>query len=260
MPKEERMNDPKDAENWAKRVERLEVGAVPEGAKGQTVHGRKLTGPLQGFGQMWQKTYRVRIDGKTPEEVVSVWKESYGEFWPKTNRFYAPIAGIKPGEVGLITGRTGPVRLSTGVMVLYADERSFTYITPEGHPFAGWITFSAHEEDGHTIAQVSALIRSNDPLYEAGFMLYGNRAEDRLWEHTLGALAQHLGSTHQPVSERVKVDKKRMWRNFGNIRRNAMLTGAFRRKTRRTKVDVPADPSHQQSADPQGAESRETDT
>ena len=226
------MSEPKDRENWAKPVDRLEVKSVPEGAKGQTVHGRRLTGPLQGFGQMWQKTYRVRIDGKNPEEVIAVWKTSYGRFWPKTNRFYAPIAGIKPGEIGLITGKSGPTKLSTGVMVLYADDRSFTYITPEGHPFAGWITFSAHDEDDHTVAQVSALIRANDPIYEAGFMVYGNRTEDRMWLHTLRELARHLGSKQEPTFERVKVDRKREWKNFKNIRRNAMLTGMFRRKSK----------------------------
>jgi len=226
------MSEPKDRENWAKPMDRLEVKSVPEGAKGQTVHGRRLTGPLQGFGQMWQKTYRVRIDGKNPEEVIAVWKTSYGRFWPKTNRFYAPIAGIKPGEIGLITGKSGPTKLSTGVMVLYADDRSFTYITPEGHPFAGWITFSAHDEDDHTVAQVSALIRANDPIYEAGFMVYGNRAEDRMWLHTLRELARHLGSKQEPTFERVKVDRKREWKNFKNIRRNAMLTGMFRRKSK----------------------------
>ena len=220
----------RDDANWAKPVDRLEVKAVPEGAKSQTVQGRRLTGPLQGFGQMWQKTYRVRIDGKSPEEIIAVWKSSYGRFWPKTNRFYAPIAGIKPGEVGLITGKAGPTRLSTGVMVLYADDRSFTYMTPEGHPFAGWITFSAEDSDDHAVAQVQALIRSNDPLYEAGFMVYGNRAEDKMWTHTLRELARHLGSPHEPSADRVKVDKKRVWRNFKNITRNAMLTGMFRRK------------------------------
>jgi hypothetical protein len=228
------MTESRDNDNWAKPVERLEVGPVPEGAKGQTVQGRKLTGALQGFGQMWQKTYQIDIAGKTPEQVIAAWKADYGRFWPKTNRFYAPISGIKPGEVGLITGKTGPVKLSTGVMVLYADDRSFTYMTPEGHPFAGWITFSAHEGDAATVAQVQALIRSNDPMYEVGFMAFGNRQEDKMWEHTLRELARFLGSESEPTTERVKVDKKRQWKHFGNIRRNAMLTGLFRRKSKGT--------------------------
>ena len=33
--------------------------------------------------------------------------------------------------------------LSTGVLVLYADDESFTLMTPQGHVFAGWITFSS---------------------------------------------------------------------------------------------------------------------
>lgn len=226
------MTQPKDSQNWAKGVERIEVTRVPAGAKGQTVHGRRLTSPLQGFGQMWEKTYAIRIDGRTPEQVVAEWKADYGRFWPKTNRFYAPLSGILPGEVGLITGKSGPVKLSTGVMVLYSDERSFTYMTPEGHPFAGWITFSAHEAEDHTVAQVKALIRANDPIYEAGFMLFGNRQEDRMWTHTLRELGRHFGSQHEPTVDRVKVDKKRAWRNFKNIRRNAMLTGMFRRKSK----------------------------
>ena len=209
-------------QNWAKKVERLEVGEVA-GGHSETVNGRRLTGPLQGFGQMWQKTYRVRVDGLTPEQVIATWKAEYGRFWPKTNHFYAPLAGIQPGEVGLISGQAGPTRLSTGVMVLYADERSFTYMTPEGHPFAGWVTFSAHEEDDHTVAQVQALIRPNDPIYEMGWMVYGNRAEDRMWEHTLRELAAYLGSPHEPATEAVKVDRKRQWRNAGNVTKNAAI-------------------------------------
>ena len=40
----------------------------------------------------------------------------------------------------------GGMKVKTGVMVLYADEESFTLMTPEGHMFAGWITFSAYQE------------------------------------------------------------------------------------------------------------------
>ena len=55
------------------------------------------------------------------------------------------------------------MKLSTGVMVLYADEESFTLMTPQGHMFAGWITFSAAEEDGATVAQAQVLMRAQRP-------------------------------------------------------------------------------------------------
>lgn len=222
----------RDEGAWARPVDRLTVTDAPDGARTATVDGRRLTGPLQGFGQMWSKTYRVRIDDATPEAVVAVWKAEYGDFWPASNRFFAPPGGIAPGEVGLISGRSGPTRLATGVMVLYADERSFTYVTPEGHPFAGWITFAAEDADDHTVASIRALVRANDPLYEVGFVLFGNRAEDRMWMHTLRALAERMGSAHEPTAERVRVDRRRSWRHARNLRHNAMLTGLVRRERR----------------------------
>ena len=60
------------------------------------------------------------------------------------------------------------MKLSTGVMVLYSDEESFTLMTPQGHMFAGWITFSATERDGATVAQVQVLMRAADPICELG--------------------------------------------------------------------------------------------
>ena len=62
----------------------------------------------------------------------------------------------------------GGVKLSTGVFVLYADEESFTLMTPQGHMFAGWITFSAERTAASTAVQAQVLMRANDPLYEVG--------------------------------------------------------------------------------------------
>ena len=79
--------------------------------------------------------------------MIAAWREGFGGFWPKGNDFYPPLTGLDPGEVALLSA-AGPARMKfkTGVMVLYADEVSFTLMTPEGHMFAGWITFSAFED------------------------------------------------------------------------------------------------------------------
>ncbi len=68
---------------WAKPVDRLAMGEVPADAINLNVSGKRLTGPMQGFGQLWQKTYRVRFDGAdpSPQEVVSVWKREFGWSW-----------------------------------------------------------------------------------------------------------------------------------------------------------------------------------
>jgi len=44
---------PRDASSWAAKVDRLEVGPR-DGVRGTNVAGRRLTGPVQGFGKMWQ--------------------------------------------------------------------------------------------------------------------------------------------------------------------------------------------------------------
>ncbi len=54
---------PRDSANWASPVERLKVSTASVGAVPINVAGRHIVGPLQGFGQMWQKTYRVRLSG-----------------------------------------------------------------------------------------------------------------------------------------------------------------------------------------------------
>ena len=217
-----------DADSWAKPVGRLAVSdRTSGGGVAATVTGRRVAGPLQGFGQMWQKTFRVRLPadaGVTPEEVVATWKEEFPTFWPKGNTFYAPLAGIRPGEVALLSvSAAGPVKLHTGVLVLYADREAFTLMTPEGHMLAAWITFSAHEgPDGTVVVQAQALERASDPLFEMGLMLGGNRMNNRFWEATVRNVAARFGVAEAPVeTEVVCVDRRRQWRHAGNVRYNA---------------------------------------
>ena len=217
--------DGRDAGHWAGPVGRLAVRNAPADVPTINVAGRRVTGPLQGFGQMWQKTYRVALTGCAagPAEVIAAWKAHFPEFWPPANRFFAPLAGLAPGEVAVINAAQGPMQLSTGVLVLYVDDESFTFMTPEGHPFAGWVTFSAREEDGVTVAQVQVLIRANDPMYEIGLLLGGHAQEDRFWAHTLRALAARFGVDAEVEQDIVCVDSRRQWRMAGNIRYNAIM-------------------------------------
>jgi hypothetical protein len=174
----------------------LTVAAVPEGAINLNVEGRRLTSPIQGFGKMWQKTYRVAIPSQraSAAELIATWKQRFPEFWPEGNRFYGPLTGIAPGDVALLNlTLPGRMKLSTGVMVLYADDESFTLMTPEGHTFSGWITFSASESDGQTTAQAQVLMRASDPIYELGLAMGGHGQENRFWEATLTRLAAHFG-------------------------------------------------------------------
>jgi hypothetical protein len=124
----------------------------------------------------------------TPAEVITLWKRSLATFWSPSGRFYGPLTSIVPGDVALLDiAVPGGVKLSTGILMLYADEESFTFMTPQGHRFAGWITFSATTEAGRgaeqgvTAVQTQVLLRANDPLYELAMPIALQRVEDRFW-------------------------------------------------------------------------------
>lgn len=226
--------EPKDTTGWAHPVERLATTVI--GAADDAVTGRRVAGPVQGFGQMWQKTFRVRLDGvHTSREVMATWKEQFPTFWPRSAKFYAPLAGIAPGEVALleiVPVPGAPVRFSTGVMVIYADDESFTFMTPEGHILSAWITFSTFEDGDVTVAQVQALERPSDPLDELGYILGGNRMNSRFWEQTLSALARHVGTTEPTIETTVVcVDRKRQWRYVRNLRHSATIHTMVRTAT-----------------------------
>ena len=226
------VTEPRNADNWAKPIETFHVDETIQGPHKGNVEGRKPTGPLQGFGQLWQKSYAVRIPGPTPELVISTWKEHFGDFWYPSNKFYAPAAGIAPGEIAVIAGGKGPTKVTTGVRVIYADERSWSYMTPEGHPWAAIITFSSHVEDETTVAKVDLLVRANDPLYEASFRVYTSRLEDKIWTYTLTQLAGHFGSTESVEMHVGLIDKRRQWNQFGNIWKNSAVRTLLRQDRR----------------------------
>jgi hypothetical protein len=222
-----------DTDAWARPVERLVTSAT--GSSMDRVTGRRVVGPIQGFGQMWQKTFTVELTDirASPAEVVTDWKASFPSFWPKGAAFYAPLLGIQPGEVALLEMSVpgAPVRLSTGVMVIYADEESFAFMTPEGHMLSAWITFSAFREGDTTIVQIQALERTSDPIIELSYMFGANRLNDRFWEQTLAALARSVGVAEPVViTRKLLVDRRRQWRYARNIRLSplfAMATGTI---------------------------------
>jgi hypothetical protein len=217
----------RDHGNWADPVARLSTTAT--GVTVDTVTGRRAAGPVQGFGQLWQKTFRVRLDGTshTPADVVAHWKAAFPSFWPPGSTFYAPLAGIAPGEVALFEVQAvpgAPLRMSTGILVIYADDESFAFMTSEGHALAAWITFSAYRDGDVTIAQAQALERTSDPFIELTYLLGANRQNDRFWERTMANLATSLGVIEPVITtERLCVDSRRQWRHARNIRHTAAV-------------------------------------
>ena len=221
-----------DTGNWAKPVRTLTTRDVPRGAQDLNVTGRRLQGAATGFGRLWQKSFWVRLDGVPvrPNEVIRVWKERFGDFWPKGQRMFLPATGIAPGEVGLINAKTmpGAPSMATGVLVIYADDESFSFMSPEGHPFAGPLTFSATDEQGVTVVKVDELTRASDPFWELAMMTpIGARMQNDIWRKTLRNVAKHFG-VDATVEERIVcVDSHRQWSQAKNIWQNAAIRSTF---------------------------------
>jgi hypothetical protein len=237
--KTETLNDRQEINrNWAKPVKHVQVTAAPEYAMNLNVNGRSLVSPLQGYGQLWQKTYQVRLPGieLSPAEVMHIWRENFSRFQPPENRFIAPENGsITPGEVFLIEAKVPPfpggpsiLPVSTGVMVLYADETSFTVMNPEGHPLAGWNTFSVFQEDGCLVAQVLEQSRPNDPLYEVFNRFLGSsRQQDKIWITVLTNLAEYFDINEQVNLKIILLDPQVQWSEADNIWKNAAIRTVF---------------------------------
>ena len=105
--------------------------------------------------------------------------------------------------------------------MIYADEESFTFMTPEGHMFAGMITFSAEEKASETLVEIKILIRPNDPIWELAWPV-ARRKEDDFWMGTLSNLAAHYGVVDSVVAEEtVCLDRRRLWSNWRNVWHNS---------------------------------------
>jgi len=210
---------------WAPRVKRLHVIERPEGAFTKNMDKRRIVGQLQGFGQMWEKTYWLNIKkpGLKTEDVIKAMQEHFLEFQPSVNSFYPTSKGIAPGEMIFIDSKTPGGIVSTGVMVLYIDDRSFSFITPHGHPEAGWITFSVKEQDDSIYAQIQGLVRASDPFFEMAFIIAGSKFQETIWKHVLSSLAKYLGAEENVQMKKYRPSTDLQWSKFGNLWYNSQI-------------------------------------
>ena len=206
---------------WARSVERLLIKDIPAETMNINVNGRQTTSPVKGFGQLWDKKYHLRIkDPKLePQQLISIWRSEFSNFWPAGNRLFTPgEAAITPGTVAVLNLRLpGGLVLATGLMVIYADDTSFSFITIQGHVISGWITFRSFRENSATTIQVHPIFRTSDPLMELGFRFGAAKQEDQFWHRTLGNLASRLGVQGELEQQDVLVDPRIQWSELKNL-------------------------------------------
>lgn len=214
-----------DIFGWAKNIARLKVTEKPEGAMNKNVDNRRVIGPLQGFGPLWEKQYLLNVK-KTiakPSEIITTLKQHFPEFQPPINRFYPSKQGITPGAIVLIDSRTPGGIVSTGVLVLYADDTSFSLMTPQGHPEAGWVTFTAKQKKQSVEVKIRGVAGASDPFFEMAFRVAGSKLQESIWKHVLSSLASYLEVEDNVNVEKNIIDSKLNWANTMNLWYNAQI-------------------------------------
>ena len=150
-------------------------------------------------------------------------KQHFPEFQPSQNKFYPSNNGIAAGEIVLIDSSTPGGLVSTGVLVLYSDDLSFTLMTPQGHPEAGWVTFSAREADSVIEMQIQGLASASDPVYELAFRIAGSKFQETIWKHVLSSLASFLDVEPDVHMAKTCIRAGLQWSKTGNIWYNAQI-------------------------------------
>ncbi len=210
---------------WAPYIDKIEVTEKPEGALAKNMDNRRVRSQLEGFGKLWQKTFWLMIDkpGLTPKDIITIFMKNFVVFQVPENFFYPTSKGLTPGALVFIDSVTPGGIVSTGIYVIYADETSFTYITPHGHPEAGWITFSAKEQDGKIRMQIQGIVRASDPFYELAYAIAGQAFQEKIWLNVLTSLAKKLEI--EDNGQMVKYKPADNWQlsKAGNIWYNAQL-------------------------------------
>ena len=218
-----------NGKEWAEYYGPVTSAEAPEGA-GPNVIGRRMSGPLRGFGKLWRKCYEVTLQGLSSKagDLTSILAEKLGQFWPPGNELLLPSDGLKPGAVGAIAIRMpGAGHLYTGLRTIHFGANSFTFSTLEGHMASGWITFSVSERGGCPVVNIISLARTGDPLFEVGFHLFGHKAQEDFWKGTLTRFAEYLGAKPRVAVSKEAVDNKLRWDGLYSLSRNATYNSIF---------------------------------
>ncbi|RMG86528.1 MAG: anti-sigma factor antagonist, partial [Candidatus Dadabacteria bacterium] len=97
-------------------------GEPPAGFLPRLVEGLPVQTPFTGFGEVWHKTYEIRLPGAgaSVRRLAEELRTHLGELWPDGADLWLPGGEVVPGAVGLIRIRLpGGAPLVTGIRILH---------------------------------------------------------------------------------------------------------------------------------------------
>jgi len=220
-----------DASRWDDGRELTPCPSLPEAVL-NLLRNRPPRAPLEGFGGLRMRTYKVHLIGTSlsPAQVFSTWMDHFSATWPEGNHFISCAPALEPGvTAAILLSMPAGMRIITCARVIYRDETSLTLMTLLGHMFAGLITFSVFQEGSVPVMQTQALVSPGDPFYELAFMLgVGRRGEDAFWHAALINAARLFGAEASVQQENLTISTNLQWRYFRNIWYNAAIRSSLR--------------------------------
>jgi anti-anti-sigma regulatory factor len=215
---------------WLKEYGRVRKEELPPGDPGLNVLDRNMQLPVNGYGILWLKRYSIRLcrGGLSTAEAATALRSSLGNFWPEGNKINFRETGMTPGAVGTIRlTMPGGAPLATGVRVVHAGPASFTFAPIQGHMVAGFINFAVFDEDGCPIIRICSLARTGDPVFDAGFRLFGHRQQEQFWKDTLTRAAAAFKVPADVVTFTECVDPHSVSTGWSNTANNAAILTPF---------------------------------
>jgi hypothetical protein len=148
--------------------------------------GRKLQLPADGDGPLFHRRYEVNIAGATVgvQLLFAQIVRDLPQFAPETLAKFKKVKGdasrMRVGDeydIEILGPWNGAVRVSE------VDDSSFTFVTLEGHPEAGQISFRLQQREQHILFAILSWARSRDMLVGLSYQQaqVGKEVQKEVW-------------------------------------------------------------------------------
>lgn len=150
--------------------------------------------PAEGVGALSARVYSAEIQGspRSAEELIDEVAEHLGELMPL--ELPAEPGSATSAERGATLTGDLPLRGHFQVRVEERTPRSFTFVTVEGHPLAGAVTFAAEPlADGRLRFEVRVISRPADVFDWVAMRTIGGMLQARNWRAVVRRVLQVSG-------------------------------------------------------------------
>ena len=152
-------------------------------------------GPSQGIGALERKRFWADIQGTatTPEELIAIFRREYDQIIP----IDVGVEGDAKAELkeGDSLSMKLPLRGHIQIRVEEVTAREVSFVTAEGHPLAGAVSFRAEPAPRGLRFIVEVNARASNWLDYLSLKMGGNMAQRLNWETVVERMVERSGGT-----------------------------------------------------------------